>query len=122
MRRFSKLVYENRDRILDTIQRETRKNRLSAFEEVADSAQLAHFYGRRAAGILRPRRRRGLLPIVTRTIEYRRPVGVVGVVTPWNYPFTLPASDAIPALVAGNAVVLLPDPLTEDSAQLVVEL
>lgn len=122
MIRFSRLVYANQNRILDTIQRETRKNRLSAFEEVADAAQVAHFYGRQGAGILRPRRRRGLLPIVTRTVEFRRPVGVVAVITPWNYPFTLPASDAIPALVAGNSVVLLPDPLTEDTAELVIDL
>jgi succinate-semialdehyde dehydrogenase/glutarate-semialdehyde dehydrogenase len=47
---------------------------------------------------------------------------VVAVITPWNYPFTLPASDAIPALLAGNAVVLLPDLLTQDTAELVVEL
>jgi succinate-semialdehyde dehydrogenase/glutarate-semialdehyde dehydrogenase len=63
-----------------------------------------------------------LLPIVTRTVEHRRPIGVVAVITPWNYPFTLPASDAIPALLAGNAVVLLPDLLTQDTAELVVKL
>lgn len=122
MRRLSRLIYQRQDEILDTIQRETSKNRVSAFEEVADSAQLANFYGRHGARLLRPRRRRGLLPVVTKTVEHRRPVGVVAVITPWNYPFTLPATDAIPALLAGNAVVLVPDALTSATADLVVEL
>jgi succinate-semialdehyde dehydrogenase/glutarate-semialdehyde dehydrogenase len=44
------------------------------------------------------------------------PKGVVGMITPWNYPLTLPLSDAIPALLAGNAVVLKPDAQTPFSA------
>ena len=37
------------------------------------------------------------------------PVGVVGIIVPWNYPLSLALTDAIPALMAGNAVVLKPD-------------
>lgn len=121
-RRFGRLVFAHQDRILDTIQSETLKNRLSAFEELADSAGIANFYGRRAPGFLRPRRHRGAIPVLTRTVEHHRPVGVVGVITPWNYPFTLPVSDVIPAIVAGNAVVLLPDALTPRTADIVSEL
>ncbi len=43
------------------------------------------------------------------TTEERRPQGVVGVISPWDYPLTLAMSDLLPALVAGNAVVLKPD-------------
>lgn len=120
--RFSRLVYRNQDRILDTIQEETLKNRLSAFEEAVDAAQLAHFYGRRGARFLRSHRRRGAIPFLTRAIEHHRPIGVIGVITPWNYPFTLPSSDVIPALVAGNSVVLLPDAATPRTADIVAEL
>ena len=51
-----------------------------------------------------PRRRRGALPVLTATYEHHHPVGVVGVIAPWNYPLALSISDAVPALAAGNAV------------------
>jgi succinate-semialdehyde dehydrogenase/glutarate-semialdehyde dehydrogenase len=121
-RRFAQLVYRNQPEILDSIQTETRKNRLSAFEEAVDAAQLAHYYGRRGPGHLQSARRRGAIPFLTRAIEYQRPIGVVGVITPWNYPFTLPASDVIPALIAGNSVVLLPDAATPATADIVERL
>lgn len=121
-RRFSKLVLERQAEILDLIQAETKKNRLSAFEELLDTAQLTHYYGRHAAKILKPQKRRGAFPILTKTLEVHRPVGVIGVITPWNYPFTLPATDTAPALIAGNSVVLLPDELTPKIADLMLSL
>ena len=42
----------------------------------------------------------------------RHPVGVVGIIAPWNFPLTLTLGDVLPALVAGNAVILRPDPQT----------
>ncbi len=120
--RFARLVYRHQPEILDSIQTETRKNRLSAFEEAVDAAQLAHYYGRKGPGHLRSARRRGAIPFLTRAIEHHRPIGVVGVITPWNYPFTLPASDVIPALIAGNSVVLLPDAATPATADIVERL
>jgi succinate-semialdehyde dehydrogenase/glutarate-semialdehyde dehydrogenase len=62
--------------------------------------------------MLRPRRRRGALPMLTKTLEFRHPKGVVGIISPWNYPLTLAVSDAIPAFLAGNGVVLKPDSQT----------
>ena len=38
----------------------------------------------------------------------REPHGVIGIISPWNYPFSIPATEALAALVAGNAVVLKP--------------
>jgi succinate-semialdehyde dehydrogenase/glutarate-semialdehyde dehydrogenase len=121
-RRFSKLVLARQVEILDVIQEETKKNRLSAFEELLDTAQLTHYYGRHAAKILKPHARRGAFPILTKTVEVHRPIGVVGVITPWNYPFTLPATDIAPALIAGNAVVLVPDELTPKIAELMLTM
>ena len=54
-------------------------------------------------------RRLGLIPGLTIAIEVRHPVGIVGVISPWNYPLTLAISDSLPAFVAGNAVVHKPD-------------
>ena len=61
---------------------------------------------------LADRRAPGMLPVLTGTRVHRRPVGVVGVIAPWNYPLTLAFAEAVPALLAGNAVVLKPDPQT----------
>ncbi|WP_134671480.1 succinic semialdehyde dehydrogenase [Halorussus marinus] len=106
--RFHDLVLDRRDELLDVIQLESAKARIDAFEEVADVASTARHYADRAPEYLASERRKGAFPLMTRTVEHRRPVGVVGVVSPWNYPLTLAVSDAIPALLAGNAVVLKP--------------
>ena len=122
MRRFADLVLERETQLLDVVQAETGKSRMSGFEELGDVVLTTAYYVRTAAAHLRPRRRRGLIPVLTRTVEHRRPVGVVGVVTPWNYPLTLAASDAVPALLAGNAVVLKPDSRTPLTALLLLGL
>lgn len=121
-RRLASLILDNRDRILDTIQAETGKARLSALEEVVDAARAVRVFAGSAAGLLRPRRRPGAIPVLTRTVEHHRPVGVVGIINPWNYPFNLPASDGTQALLAGNAVVLKPDSQTPFTALLLAEL
>ncbi|MFC4451597.1 succinic semialdehyde dehydrogenase [Halorussus aquaticus] len=108
VRRFHDLVLDRRDELLDVTQLESGKSRIDAFEEVLDVATTARYYAYRAADYLEPSRRKGAVPLLTRTTVHRRPVGVVGVVSPWNYPLTLAVSDAIPALLAGNAVVCKP--------------
>ena len=103
------LVLDRQSEVLDLVQLETGKSRASAYEEVADVALVARHYGRRAAGYLAPRRARALLPVVSSATVLRHPLGVVGVVAPWNYPLVLSLGDALPALAAGNAVVVKPD-------------
>ncbi|NUR78522.1 MAG: aldehyde dehydrogenase family protein, partial [Thermoleophilia bacterium] len=71
---------------------------------------------------LRPRRRRGALPLLTTTVEIRHPVGVVGVIAPWNFPLILSITDALAALLAGNTVVLRPDVQSSFSALWAAEL
>jgi succinate-semialdehyde dehydrogenase/glutarate-semialdehyde dehydrogenase len=116
------LTLSNCDRILDVIQDESGKARISAFEEVMDTARGLRVFANAAPAILGPKRHPGAIPVLTRTFEYHRPVGVVGIITPWNYPFTLPATDAAQALLAGNAVVLKPDSQTPATALLLAEL
>jgi succinate-semialdehyde dehydrogenase/glutarate-semialdehyde dehydrogenase len=120
--RLARLILAHRDRILDLIQAETGKARLSAFEEVLDAARAVRVFAVQAPGLLRPVRRPGAIPVLTRTFEHHRPVGVVGIINPWNYPFNLPASDAAQALLAGNAVLLKPDSQTPFTALLLAEL
>jgi succinate-semialdehyde dehydrogenase/glutarate-semialdehyde dehydrogenase len=114
--RFATLLLDRQDEVLDLIQLENGKARRHAFEEIIDVAQVSRYYARTAPRYLQPARRAGALPVLTRTWEYHHPKGVVGVISPWNYPLTLGISDALPALVAGNAVIAKPDSQTPFTA------
>ncbi|GHH78719.1 succinic semialdehyde dehydrogenase [Streptomyces sulfonofaciens] len=107
--RFHDLVLERQAEVLDLIQLETGKARLHAHEEVQGVLVTARHYGRKAASYLRPKRHTGAVPTLTRVTELRHPRGVVGQIVPWNYPLELAVDDALPAFVAGNAVVMKPD-------------
>lgn len=120
--RFHDLLLQRQAEVLDLIQIETGKARAHAFEEVLDTAVVSRYYARRARKFLRPRRRKGALPVLTRTWEIRVPIGIVGFITPWNFPLSLGITDAIPALLAGNAAILKPDPQTSFTALWVLRL
>ena len=120
--RYHDLILERREEILDLIQLESGKARKHAFEEVADVAIVSRYYALYAGDHLRPRRRKGALPGLTATWEYRHPKGLVGIISPWNYPLSMAVTDAIPALMAGNAVLLKPDQQTPFTALWAVEL
>ena len=107
--RFHDLVLERQAEVLDLIQLETGKARLHAHEEVLAVAVAARHYGRKAPAYLRPKRHAGAMPTLTKVTELRHPRGVVGQIAPWNYPLELSVGDALPAFVAGNAVVMKPD-------------
>jgi len=107
--RMHDLVLRHRDELLDLIQSESGKSRLDAFQEVAAIALAARYYGRTASRLLRTRRRASFFPGAIVTHEVRHPKGVVGIVSPWNFPLVLSVTDTLPALVAGNAVVHRPD-------------
>jgi succinate-semialdehyde dehydrogenase/glutarate-semialdehyde dehydrogenase len=107
--RFHDLVLERQAEVLDLIQLETGKARLHAHEEVQAVAVAARHYGRKAPAYLRPKRHTGAVPTLTKVTEIRHPRGVVGQIAPWNYPLELSVGDALPAFVAGNAVVMKPD-------------
>lgn len=107
--RFHDLVLARQAEVLDLIQLETGKARLHAHEEVQAVAVAARHYGRMAPRYLKPKRHAGAMPTLTKVTELRHPRGVVGQIAPWNYPLELSVGDAIPAFVAGNAVVMKPD-------------
>jgi succinate-semialdehyde dehydrogenase/glutarate-semialdehyde dehydrogenase len=107
--RFHDLLLDRQEQALDLIQLESGKARRHALEEVLDTSLVARYYGLHAAEHLRPRRRAAGLPFITTAWEVRHPVGLVGVVAPWNFPLILGITDLLAALAAGNAVVLRPD-------------
>ncbi|MCL3819769.1 succinic semialdehyde dehydrogenase [Aeromicrobium wangtongii] len=120
--RLHDLVLERQDELMDIVQLETGKSRFDAFGEVLHLALTARYYGRRLSKQLRPTHPSGVFPGLT-SVELRRvPKGVVGIISPWNYPLTLAMCDGIPAVAAGNAVVHKPDAQTPLIALAAVEL
>ncbi|MFD6451461.1 succinic semialdehyde dehydrogenase [Nocardia sp. NPDC055165] len=120
--RFHDLLLQRQAEVLDLIQAENGKTRSDAFLEVTDIAIATRYYARSAARLLAPKRRRGAIPILTHTTELHHPKGVVAVISPWNYPLSMGAGDAIAALLAGNAVVQKPDTQTALTALWALDL
>lgn len=116
MIRFHDLIFSRSDELFDVIQSESGKSRRDAFVELfAVVCELRHYayHGQR---YLRPRRRKPAIPFHDRVEVVHQPVGVVGIISPWNFPFILSICDAIPAMLAGNMVVIKPATLTPLSA------
>lgn len=110
------------DEVAGTVADETGKPEIEALAEVVTSLDLLGFYVRRAEEVLEPRdAETGWLRGRRARIE-RQPYGVVGVVTPWNYPFSLALDAVLGALAGGNGVVLKPSEHTPLSGMLVQEL
>ncbi len=121
-KRYHDLVIDHCEELLDVIQVESGKARRHAYEEVLDVAITARHYAYRAEGYLESESREAAIPGLSETTVHHHPVGVVGIISPWNYPLSLAVSDAIPALLAGNSVVLKPAEQTSYTALKAVEL
>ncbi len=88
---------------------ETGKAPGQALEEVMGSISVTRYVARSLHRVVGTRRRSGGIPAVMRTRVMYRPKGVIGIITPWNYPMALAAMDAVQAIGAGNAVVMKVD-------------
>lgn len=122
MRNFQASLLAHRVEGLDLVQAESGKARQDGLEELLDVVIQTNHYSRSALSTLRPNRVAGLIPGLTHAQLHHHPVGVVAVIAPWNYPLTLSVGDAIPALLAGNSVVLKSDSQTPLTALWVVDL
>ena len=120
--RLHDLVLDRQAEIIDLIVLESGKARKHAFDEPMHIALTARYYARTAHQHLDSQRKLGVIPALTRVEVNRVPKGVVGIISPWNYPFTMALCDGLPALMAGNAVVAKPDAQTMLSALLGAEL
>ncbi|HEY2478778.1 MAG TPA: aldehyde dehydrogenase family protein [Solirubrobacterales bacterium] len=107
-------ILDNQDRVLDTMQRETGKVRADASNEPAYLTDTINFYGTQAAKFIGEESVRAHSPLIAAKklrVQYR-PHPVVGIISPWNFPLILSLGDAIPALMAGAAVVIKPSEFT----------
>jgi acyl-CoA reductase-like NAD-dependent aldehyde dehydrogenase len=125
LHRLAEIVLDRADEIADTVVAETAKPRTEAFtSELFPAVDALRFLARSTPRLLAPERIR-LTQLHLRhkraRLEYE-PVGVVGVIAPWNFPFAIPFVEAAFAVAAGNAVVLKPSELTPLSGAFVAEL
>ena len=120
--RLHDLILARQREIIDMIIWESGKSRKHAFDEPMHVALTARYYAHTAKQHLHTRRHIGVVPVLTRVEVNRVPKGVVGIISPWNYPFTMALCDGLPALLAGNAVVAKPDHQSMLSALLGAQL
>ena len=124
MRAARRWLVENRDRMISTIVEETGKTREDAMlAEIFFIADSLGFWAKAAPKYLKDERVRSHSPLLLgkKFIKRYRPMGVIGVIGPWNYPLTNSFGDCIPALMAGNAVVLKPSEVTPLTSLLMEE-
>ncbi len=124
LERMQKWIMDNADRVIETICSETGK----AYED-AQLAELSYgatslgFWAKNAPKYLADERVRSSSVFVLgkRLVLRYRPFGLVGVIGPWNYPLTNCFGDCIPALAAGNSVLLKPATVTPLTSLLLAE-
>ena len=107
-------ILARKEELGDLLAREEGKTRPEAIGEVARAGQIFKFFAGeclRLAGESIPSVRPGIGVEIT-----REPIGVVGLITPWNFPIAIPAWKIAPALAFGNCVVLKPADLVPGSA------
>jgi acyl-CoA reductase-like NAD-dependent aldehyde dehydrogenase len=124
LRRMQKWVVDNSERVIQSLIDETGKTyEDAAVVELAYGAGALGFWAKHAPGYLADEKIRSSSPFVLgrKLVVRYRPVGVVGVIGPWNYPLTNSFGDAIPALAAGNGVVLKPSEVTPLTSLLLAE-
>jgi succinate-semialdehyde dehydrogenase/glutarate-semialdehyde dehydrogenase len=111
--RFAELLMARAEDVIDRIVREAGKTRLEALGmEVVLVADLVRYFAKHAPEMLAP------TPVPLHLMKHRAsylkyvPRGVVGVIAPWNFPFSIPIGETMMALIAGNGVVLKPSEVT----------
>ena len=118
--RFGALMAEHKERLARAMTREMGKVLVEARGDVQEGIDIAYLMageGRRMFGDTTPSE----LPDKW-AMSIRQPIGVAGIVTPWNFPMAIPCWKMMPALVAGNTVVFKPASDTPHCATLLVEL
>jgi acyl-CoA reductase-like NAD-dependent aldehyde dehydrogenase len=124
LRRAQKWTIDNSERIIATIVAETGKTYEDAmFAEMAYAANAFGFWARKAPKYLADEHVSSSQILVKgKKLRVRfRPRGLIGVIGPWNYPLTNSFGDCIPALAAGNSVILKPSSLTPMTSLLMAE-
>jgi acyl-CoA reductase-like NAD-dependent aldehyde dehydrogenase len=124
MRRAQKWVMDNAPRIVETIMSETGKTFEDAeLAEIGYAGNAFGFWAKYGPAYLEDEHIKSSQVLVKgkKLINRFRPLGLVGVIGPWNYPLTNSFGDCIPALMAGNSVILKPSEITPLTSMLLAE-
>lgn len=115
----ARLMTERRDAMAEALTREEGKTLVESKGEIDRAIGCMEFAAGEGVRLVG----RTLPSVGTTAFNFtvREPLGVVGLITPWNFPVSIPAWKIAPALVAGNTVVFKPSPLTPLTAKMVVE-
>ena len=119
LRKFQNLLHQKKSEVAQLVTREAGKPYVEALlTEVMVVLDTARFLIENAYRLLRDEPvPHGNLAMKTKSGRLlRQPYGVIGIISPWNYPFSIPATQSLAALVAGNAVVLKPSEFTSLTA------
>src|SRR5713101_6399693 len=119
LREFQRMLHEKKSEIARLITREAGKPYVEALlTEILVVLDAARFYADNAYRLLREERvPHGNLAMKAKAGRIvREPYGVIGIISPWNYPFSIPATEGLAALVTGNAVVVKPSEFTSLAA------
>lgn len=123
MRRALKILIARQEEFIDVIVRETGRSRgETIMMEIFPACDSLSYYAKRAKAILADRKVPMHLLRTKKMLLTYRPLGVIGIITPWNGPFILSLNPTVQALMAGNAVLVKPSEVTPFSGQLVARL
>lgn len=125
MWRLLDLFVRRQEEVIAAVMRETGKARAEAIAmEVYAPCDSISYYAKNARRFLAPQKRRihGLMGLAKKLRVVYKPLGVVGLITPWNGPVALAVNPTVQALMAGNTVVHKPSEVTPFSAELVREM
>lgn len=125
MMRALKILIERQEKFIDVILSETPKPRTQAIlMDIFAACDLLNYYAKNSEKFLRPEKvsAHGMLAFMKEIRIIYHPLGVVGVISPWNAPFLISINPTIQALMAGNTVLLKPSSATFRSGKLVGNL
>ena len=122
IRHWADLVWQNQETIIKMNRSETGKTDSGAFLEILVLDNILQYYIHHAPSFLKTQKRTTVVPILQKAKVFYKPHGVVGVISPWNYPYLLALIDLVPALIAGNSVLLKPSEITPFTAEYAVKL
>lgn len=121
--RFRDLLLERAERVARLISQEVGKPQVeSLMTEIMAGADIINYYVKNAEKMLADE------PVPLHLLKHRKsylhyvPLGVVGIISPWNFPFILALSEVVTALIAGNTVVLKPSELTPMCGQIIADM
>lgn len=117
LKKLRTIITEHSDELVDIITEATGKSKIDALSTEILSALIAsRYYVKLARRVLKTERirRSSIIFFNKKSYVYHEPYGVIGIISPWNYPFIIPFHEVLSALIAGNAVVLKPASRTQE--------